>query len=125
MLRFQIITGTISISIIILVFELIRRRKLKEEYSLLWLLSGLVILAFSVFPKMLAVISRTIGVYYLTALFLISFSFLLLIVLHFSTVISRLSEQNKELAQELSILEFKFKELQKDFAEEATKKQWV
>ena len=51
--------------------------------------------------------------YYLTAMFVISFLFLLMIVLHFSTVISRLSEKNKELTQELSILDFRFKELDK------------
>ena len=39
MLRIQIIIGTISVLLLIIVFELIRRRKLKEEYSLLWLLS--------------------------------------------------------------------------------------
>lgn len=123
MLRIQIITGLISISILVIVFELIRRGKLKEEYSLLWLLSGVVILVFSIFPDLLNVLSRSLGMYYLTALFVVSFLFLLFIVLHFSTVISRLSERNKDLSQELSILEFKFKELQKDFAETITKKQ--
>ncbi len=115
MLRIQIIIGTISISILVIVFELIRRSRLKEEYSLLWLLSGTVILAFSIFPGLLDIISRALGVYYLTALFIISFLFLLFIVLYFSTVISQLSEKNKDLAQELSILDFRFKELDKRF----------
>lgn len=117
MLRMQIITGTVSISILVIVFELIRRRRLKEEYSLLWLLSGVVILVFSIFPNLLNVLSRSLGMYYLTALFVVSFLFLLFIVLHFSTVISRLSERNKDLTQELSILDFRFKELDKRFQE--------
>ena len=117
MLRIQIIAGIISISILIIVFELIRRGKLKEEYSLLWLLSGVVILVFSIFPNLLNILSRSLGMYYLTALFVVSFLFLLFIVLHFSTVISRLSEKNKNLAQELSILDFRFKELDKRFQE--------
>jgi hypothetical protein len=100
-----------------LIFELIRRRRLKEEYSLLWLLSGIVILIFSIFPNLLGIISKVMGMYYLTALFVISFLFLLLIVLHFSTVISGLSERNKELTQEFSILDFSFKELDKRFHE--------
>ena len=115
MLRIQIIIGVTSVLLLVIVFELIRRRKLKEEYSLLWLLSGLVILIFSVFPDLLGVISRVMGMYYLTTLFVISFLFLLLIVLHFSTVLSQLSEKNKELTQELSILDFKLKELDKRF----------
>jgi len=117
MLRIQIITGATSILLLVIVFELIRRRRLKEEYSLLWLLSGVVILIFSIFPNLLGIISKVMGMYYLTALFVISFLFLLLIVLHFSTVISQLSERNKELTQELSILDFRFKELDKQFHE--------
>jgi len=115
MLRIQMIIGAVSILLLAIVVELIRRRRLKEEYSLLWLLSGAVILAFSIFPKLLDIISRMMGMYYLTALLVISFLFLLLIVLHFSTVISQLSEKNKELAQDLSILDFRFKELNARF----------
>jgi len=83
---------------------------------LLWLLSGVVILIFSIFPRLLGVISRMMGMYYLTAMLVISFLFLLLIVLHFSTVISKLSEKNNELTQELSILDFRFKELNKQLS---------
>lgn len=122
MLKIQVITGAVSISLLIIVFELIRRRRLREEYSLLWLLSGVVILLFSIFPKLLDVLSRSMGMYYLTTLFVVSFLFLLFIVLHFSTVISKLSERNKDLAQELSILEFKLEELQKNFTALVTKK---
>jgi hypothetical protein len=115
MLKIQIITGTVSILILLIVFELIRRRRLKEEYSLLWLLSGIVILLFSIFPGLLNIISELLGMYYLTTLFVISFLFLLLIVLHFSTVISRLSKMNKELTQELSILNYEFHDLHERF----------
>ena len=111
MLRVQMITGVVSISILVIVFELIRRGKLKEEYSLLWLLSGVIILAFSVFPGLLDILSKVLGMYYLSALLVVSFLFLLFIVLHFSTVISRLSERNKSLTQELSILDFKCQRL--------------
>lgn len=123
MLTIQVITGSVSILLIVIVFELIRRRRLEEEYSLLWLLSGVVILIFSIFPKLLDVISKIMGTYYLTTLFVVSFLFLLLIVLHFSTVISQLSNKNKELTQELSILDFKFRELDKQFHELANEKQ--
>jgi len=117
MLKMQIIIGAVSILLLVIVFELIRRGRLKEEYSLLWLLSGVVILTFSIFPNLLLIISQALGMFYLTVLLVISFLFLLLIVLHFSTVLSRLSERNKELTQELSILDFRFKELDKRFHE--------
>ncbi len=112
MLKTKIIIGSISVLLILCVFELIRRRRLKEKYALLWLLSGLVIFTFSIFPTLLNSIADLMGMYYLTTLFIISFLFLLAIVLHFSTVISRLSERNKYLAQELGILQMKFRELE-------------
>lgn len=115
MLRIQMIIGAVSILLLVIVLELIRRGRLREKYALLWLLSGVVIAIFSIFPNLLGIISKVIGLYYLTALFVISFLFLLLIVLHFSTVLSWLSDRNKELAQELSILDFEFKELDKLF----------
>jgi hypothetical protein len=107
------IIGAVSVLLLGIVFELIRRGRLREKYALLWLLSGVVIAIFSIFPNLLGIISKMMGLYYLTALFVISFLFLLLIVLHFSTVLSWLSDKNKELAQELSILDFKLKELDK------------
>ena len=113
MLRIQILISLISILLFLVVFELIRRHRLKEKYALLWLLSSLMILVFSIFPKLLDYISALVGMYYLTTLCLFSFLFLLTIVLHFSTVISRLSEKNKELAQEFSILQFRFEQLEK------------
>jgi len=117
MLKIQIIIGTVSVMLLLVVFELIRKKKLKEKYALLWFLSGVVILVFSIFPSLLMVIADIAGMYYLTTLFIISFLFLLLIVLHFSTVISRLSDKNKMLTQELSILEFEFRQLDKQFRE--------
>jgi hypothetical protein len=122
MFKIQIITGCLSILILTIVFELIRRGKLKEEYSLLWLLSGVIILLFSIFPGLLDIISHAMGMYYLTTLFVLSFLFLLLIVLHFSTVISELSKKNKELAQDLSVMDLKFRQLDERFNKLATEK---
>ena len=115
MLTIQFIISLIGILLLLIVFELIRRNRLKEKYALLWLLSGIIILIFGLFPKLLYLLSNLMGTYYLTTLLIISFLFLLLIVLHFSTVISQLSEKNKELSQELSILDFKFRQLNQKY----------
>jgi hypothetical protein len=97
------ITG--SATVLFLVLELIRRGRLKERYSLLWLLSGSVLLILSLSRGLLEAISKLIGIYYPPSLlFLIAFVFLLLITLHFSAVISGLSEKNKRLAQEVALL---------------------
>ena len=92
-------------SLLVIVVELIRRGKLKERYSLLWLFAGVVLLIFSTSRYLLELISHTLGIFYPPSfLFLLAFFFLLLITLHFSVVISGLSEKNKKLAQELALM---------------------
>ena len=94
-----------SATVFLLVVELIRRGRLKERYALLWLFSGLVMFILSVSRDLLEAIAKLIGIYYPPSLlFLIAFVFLLLITLHFSAVISGLSEKNKRLAQEVALL---------------------
>ena len=92
-------------ALLLIVLELIRRGRLKEKYSLLWLLSGVVLLIFSSSRSILGYVSRLLGIFYPPSfLFLLAFLFLLLITLHFSVVISGLSEKNKHLAQEIALL---------------------
>jgi len=94
-----------SVGLLIFVVELIRQGLLKERYSLLWLLSGVVLLVLSSSRNVLEFISHFVGIYYPPSfLFLVAFLFLLVITLHFTVVISGLSEKNKRLAQELALL---------------------
>jgi hypothetical protein len=101
-----------SATLLFLVFELIRRGRLKERYALLWLFSGAVLLILSLSRSLLEYIARQVGIFYPPSLlFLIAFLFLLLITLHFSAVISGLSEKNKRLAQEIALLRQALEEL--------------
>lgn len=100
----RVVIAAMGGGIILITFEMIRRRKLKEEYSLLWFLTGCVILLFSVFPGVLYWLSAQLHLHHLTTMLLVTTAFLLSIVLHYSTVISRLSEHEKELAQRVAIL---------------------
>ncbi len=94
-----------SSAVLVIVVELIRRGRLKERYSLLWLLAGAILLILSSSRSLLEYISRRMGIFYPPSLlFLLAFLFLLLITLHFSVVISGLSEKNKQLAQEIALL---------------------
>ncbi len=103
-----------SATVLLLVLELIRRGRLKERYSLLWLFSGLVMLILSLSRGLLEHIARMVGIFYPPSLlFLIAFIFLLLITLHFSAVISGLSEKNKRLAQEIALLRQALEELKR------------
>jgi len=110
MLKILAIVG--SGTVLLLVVELIRRGRLKERYSLLWLFAGGVLLVLSSSRNILEYISNRVGIYYPPSfLFLLAFLFLLLITLHFSVTISGLSEKNKRLAQELALLRQEMREL--------------
>jgi len=103
-----------SATVLFLVFELIRRGRLKERYALLWLFSGLVMLILSLSRGLLEYIAGLVGIFYPPSLlFLIAFVFLLLITLHFSAVLSGLSEKNKRLAQEVALLQQAMEDLQR------------
>ncbi|MBI5185044.1 MAG: DUF2304 domain-containing protein [Nitrospinae bacterium] len=112
MLKIQIVVAIMSLSLLLCTFELIRRGKLQERYAILWLFTGGVILLISIFPRMVDLMSAFTGMHYLTSIFAITFLFLLLIVLHFSTVISQLSQKNKDLAQECALSALKIKKLE-------------
>jgi hypothetical protein len=93
------------------IFELIRRRRLQERYALLWLLTGFVIFLLAVWRGALVKISTAVGIAYPpSALFVIAAFFILVVLLHYSTVISELSERNVALAQRLALLEQRLKE---------------
>ena len=115
LIKIQIILGTLSIGLLIFTLELIRKKKLREEYSILWLSTGVATLVFSLAPMFFLTkfFSRITGLFYLSAAVLIIFLFLLLIVLHFSVVISKLTDRNKDLAQRYALLEREFLEFKK------------
>ena len=115
LIKVQIIVGLLSIFLLWTTFELIRKNRLREEYAILWLFTGIVVLVFSLWPEFLLsqFFARITGLFYLTAVVIIAFLFLLLIVLHFSVVISKLTNQNKELAQRYALLELKINELKR------------
>ncbi|HVM18227.1 MAG TPA: DUF2304 domain-containing protein [Gaiellaceae bacterium] len=96
-----------SLVLLVVVLELIRSRRLRERYALLWLLTGLVMLGLSAWRDGLNTIAGWFGVtgYPPAVLFAIGVFFILVVLLHYSTVISKLADQNVVLAQRLALLE--------------------
>lgn len=112
--RIQIIAIIGSFLFLFFILYLIKKKKIKEEYSLLWLLFAVLFIVASFWRKGLDYLSLLIGVAYPpAALFLILLTALFIILIQFSIIISRLSENNKLLAQEFSILKMQLKELMK------------
>jgi len=101
-------------AVFFVVVELIRRGQLKEKYALLWLFACGILLVLSMSRDLLDYIAHLLGVNYPPSfLFLLAFFFLLLITLHFSVVVSGLSEKNKRLAQEVALLRQEMQEAMK------------
>lgn len=96
----------ISVVLVILIIELVRRRKLREEYSWLWLSLSAMMFVLALWPGLLDLITDLIGAVLSTStLFFFALIFLILINIQFSVEISSLRNQVKNLAQQLGILE--------------------
>jgi hypothetical protein len=105
-LRIQIVAVLVTAVLLFGVLELVRSRRLLERYAILWLFSAIVLLALAAWKGLLEKVSAAVGIYYApSALFVIAFGFILVLLLHFSVAVSRLSEQSKVLAQRLALLE--------------------
>ena len=106
-LKVSIAASIGSVILILVVFELIRSRRLRERYALLWLLTGVVLLVLSAWRGGLNTIARWVGVetYPPAILFAVASFFILAVLLHYSTVISKLSDQSTILAQRVALLE--------------------
>jgi hypothetical protein len=102
------IIGTIaSVGLVLIVLELIRSRRLRERYALLWLATGIVLAVLCAWRDGLNTIAGWVGIrsYPPAVLFAVGILFILAVLLHYSTVISRLSDQNVLLAQKLALLQ--------------------
>jgi hypothetical protein len=116
--RLQIVAILGAVALLLFVLELVRRRALMERYALLWLLSAVVILALSIWQDALNVLAESMGIVSApNALFFVAVAFILLLLLHFSAAMSRLSDQSKVLAQRQAILDQRIDELQREQAD--------
>jgi hypothetical protein len=103
-LRLVAVVGAVGLLLIVL--DLVRRRRLLERYALVWLAVTVALIILTVWGEVLDAISSLIGIAYPpTALFVIAFGFVIFLLLHFSVAVSKLSDQSRVLAQQLSLLE--------------------
>lgn len=119
--RIQVFSVIGSLLLFLFILRLVKRKKLKEEYSLLWLGFGIVFIMLSVFRPLLEVVASAIGIVYApAALLLILVISVFFILIQFSIVISKLAEGNKNLTQEVGILKTEIKKLQQSFKDRKT-----
>ena len=111
--RIQVLLIISSIILILFIMELTRKKKIREQYSLIWFLIGFALLVFSIFRKLLDLIAAFLGVHYAPSLIIPILIFLgLLIGINFSIIISKLSQENKKLIQEVGLLQNRIEKLE-------------
>jgi hypothetical protein len=105
MAKIQIIAITISLLFLLYIVRLIIKGKLREEYSIVWIVCTIVLIAFSLWREGLEIIANILGVYEAPNLVFTGAIFAIFIyLLHLSIVVSKLHSQNKQLAQEIAML---------------------
>ena len=106
MSKVQIVSFIISIALALTIFQLIRKKKLKEQYSLLWFLIVAAMLVLSLWEGLLYRVASLLGIEVPSnALFLLAILFIFVMLLHFSLLVSRLTDQTKMLSQRLAIMD--------------------
>ncbi len=111
-LKVSLAAAVASLLLLLVVFELIRSRRLRERYALLWVVTGLALLVLSLWRGGLNTIAGWVGIetYPPAVLFAVAVLFILAVLLHYSTVISKLTDQHVVLAQRLALLELELSE---------------
>jgi hypothetical protein len=120
-MRVEVIMILGPVMMLLIVLELVRRRRLREDYSLLWLITFGVLVVLSLFRNsLLEMVASVMGIAYPpTALFVIGFGLLLLVMIQFSVVITRLTRENKEAAQHIALLSTRVRELERKHESES------
>ena len=108
-----ILASAASIILLLAVLELVRRRRLREKYALLWILTAIVLLVLSLWRGLVDSIAIALGISYGPLITIaVGALFVLVVLLHYSTVISALTDRTAVLAQEVAMLEERLRQLE-------------
>ena len=108
-----ILASAASIVLLLAVLELVRRRRLREKYALLWILTAIVLLILSLWRGLVDSIAIALGISYGPLITIgVGALFVLIVLLHYSTVISALTDRSAVLAQQVAMLEERLRRLE-------------
>jgi len=118
--RQRLVALLLAGAVVVLVFELVRRRKLREEYSWVWIGTALGIAGLALYQDLLLTLSRWIGAASsVSTLFFGALLFLFLLVLQFSVRLSRLTHRQRTLGQRMALLEEELERLRQQRSRDA------
>lgn len=115
----RIIAGVASVLVMILIVDLVRRRKLREEYSILWLAAGLLMIATAACGGFINMLAKMLNIEHPAySLFVIALFVGMVLAIHFTVVLSKLTSQNWRLTQEIALLRTELDKQRKDEGQE-------
>ena len=115
MSRAQLIVIVAGVALAVFILEMVRRRRLREEYSWLWILAAIGYFLVAIWPELAEWVAKLIGsTNTVSAFTFVGFIFLFLLCVQFSVQISRLAEQNKNLAQQIAVLDGELRRLEQE-----------
>lgn len=104
--RIQMVVLITSILVTVFIVEQVRRRSLAVEYSLIWIVAGLGMIFFSLWRNGVEYLAALMGIYYApSAIFMVFGVLVLVLCIHFSLAISKLSSYNRVLIQRIALIE--------------------
>jgi hypothetical protein len=110
-MKLTILTGATALLFLGFIFELVRRRRLREKYAVLWIVVGVIVLGLGLYPSGLDRVALAVGVANGVSLVLFGgVMFLLLVCLHLSWEASRLEDETRVLAEEVALLRLRLDE---------------
>jgi hypothetical protein len=110
-MKLTILTAIIGFALLVIIFELMRRRQLREKYALLWGAVAIVVVPLALFPRLLDAVASVVGVASGVSLVLfLGLVFLLILSLHLSWEVSALEEETRTLAEEIALLRTEIRE---------------
>ena len=113
--KIQLVSVLATVAMLLIVLELVRRRRFLERYAVLWLFAAAVLIALSAWSGLLQTLASSVGIKTpVNALFVVAFGFVALLLLHFSLAVSKLHEQSKVLAQRLAMAQQRITALEQE-----------
>jgi len=119
--RVRVIMGMVSLLVLYITFESIRRTHLQEKYAILWVATALIILISVLFPNAVALFRAVTGMEYATAIATVSFTFLVMVAFHFSISMSAMQSKQSKIAQRVAIVEARLHKMEKLLLEKEDK----
>jgi len=111
--RMRLALGLLSFLVLMITLEAVRRFAMEERYALLWVSTGLILVAVAIYPDAVGWLAALTGMQYVSAITMVVFAFLLLVAFHFSLALSELKEDQKRLCQHAAELELRVAQLEK------------